>query len=130
MDIRPVTNSASPPSQLTADRQAGTASVVAHAAAQTSTPLETANPVQQPAAVPNQSQLKQAVENINKTIAAFSRDVEFSIDSDTDRTVVKVIDQNTKEVIRQIPSQETLEIAKAITHVIDKVQGLLIKQKA
>lgn len=130
MEIRPVTNSATLPSHLTADKPAGAASVVAHAAQQTSTPAQTTNPVQQPASVPSQSQLKQAVEDINKTMAALSRDVVFSIDNDTDRTVVKVVDQHTKEVIRQIPSEETLEIAKEITRVLDKVQGLIIKQKA
>ncbi|HEX7633662.1 MAG TPA: flagellar protein FlaG, partial [Noviherbaspirillum sp.] len=45
---------------------------------------------------------------------------------DTDRPVVKVVDQQTKTVIRQIPTEETLEIAKAL----DRVQGLLIRQKA
>ena len=40
--------------------------------------------------------------------------------------IVKVMDNATKEVIRQIPSVEMLAIAKAL----DKIQGLLIKQKA
>jgi len=40
--------------------------------------------------------------------------------------VVKVVDLETKEVIRQIPSPEVLEIAKAV----DQLQGLLIRQKA
>jgi flagellar protein FlaG len=40
--------------------------------------------------------------------------------------VVKVIDQNTQEVVRQIPSKEALEIAKSL----DKMRGLLIRQTA
>ncbi|MFC6521248.1 flagellar protein FlaG [Undibacterium arcticum] len=40
--------------------------------------------------------------------------------------MVKVVDQRTQEVIRQMPSPEALEIAKAL----DKMQGLLIRQKA
>jgi flagellar protein FlaG len=40
--------------------------------------------------------------------------------------VVKVIDRETQDVIRQIPSQEMLDLAQAL----DKLQGLLIKQKA
>ncbi|MFD2272939.1 flagellar protein FlaG [Undibacterium arcticum] len=39
--------------------------------------------------------------------------------------MVKVVDQRTQEVIRQMPSPEALEIAKAL----DKMQGLLIRQK-
>ena len=68
----------------------------------------------------------QAIENINKAVQAFSQKLEFSIDKDTDTFVVKVVDKETKEVIRQIPSEELLNIAKAL----DKLQGLLIKDKA
>jgi len=40
--------------------------------------------------------------------------------------VVKVVDKETKEVIRQMPSKEVVELAKAL----DKLQGLMIKQTA
>ena len=40
--------------------------------------------------------------------------------------MVKVIDRETEDIIRQIPSQEMLDLAKAL----DKLQGLLIRQKA
>ena len=40
--------------------------------------------------------------------------------------MVKIIDQHTREVVRQIPSVEALEIAKSI----DKMRGLLISQTA
>ncbi len=50
----------------------------------------------------------------------------FSIDDDTGRTIVKIVDSQTDEVIRQMPSEEVLAISKAI----DKLQGLLIKQQA
>ncbi len=71
-------------------------------------------------------QVNQAVKNINKSLQTLSQDLEFSVDNDSQRTVIKVIDQRTKEVIRQIPSQEVLEIAKTL----DNVKGLLIKQEA
>lgn len=68
----------------------------------------------------------QAVEKINTAVQAVSQKLEFSIDKDTDSFIVKVVDKETKEVIRQIPSEELLNIAKAL----DKLQGLLIKDKA
>lgn len=37
-----------------------------------------------------------------------------------------MIDRQTKEVLRQMPSEEAL----AIAHALDKLQGLMIKQKA
>ncbi|GAB3410112.1 flagellar protein FlaG [Massilia agilis] len=86
----------------------------------------TAQAVQQPDAAPPQAKLDEALKSINKSMQALSQEIEFSIDPDTDRTVVKVVDQRTKEVIRQMPSAETLEIAKAL----DRLQGLLIRQEA
>lgn len=70
--------------------------------------------------------VKQAVNDLNKAMQFMSRELEFSVDTDSDRTIVKVIDQQTREVIRQMPTKEALEIGKAL----EKAQGLLIKQTA
>ena len=70
--------------------------------------------------------VKQAVSEINKAMQFMSRQLEFSVDTDSERTIVKVIDQQTREVIRQMPTKEALEIGKAL----EKAQGLLIKQTA
>lgn len=40
--------------------------------------------------------------------------------------LVNIIDRITQEVIRQVPSEEWLTLARALT----KLQGLLIKQEA
>ncbi|MEN9866373.1 MAG: hypothetical protein RL748_1963 [Pseudomonadota bacterium] len=88
--------------------------------------VDTANAVQRPEDPNSLEQLNQAVKNINQSLSVLSQNLEFSVDTDSKRTVVKVIDQQTKEVIRQIPSKETLEIAKAL----DTVKGLLITQQA
>jgi flagellar protein FlaG len=49
----------------------------------------------------------------------------FSKDQDTGKTIIKVVDTATDTVIRQIPSEEAIAIAKSI----DKMQGLLINHK-
>jgi flagellar protein FlaG len=90
------------------------------------TALETAAAVKGPAPTPTLDQVTQAVSQLNKSSQAKSQGLEFSIDQDSKRTVVKVIDQTTKEVLRQIPSPEALEIAKSL----DSTKGLLIKQTA
>lgn len=97
--------------------------------AQNAVGTQITNPVEH--AAPSQKtytreQVNQAVEAINKTIQAASQNLEFSVDKDTSNVVVKVIDQQTKQVLRQIPTEEALEIAKSL----DKLQGLLIKQTA
>lgn len=126
MEVRPIgssVQSAPAPAANKAEPAVGTPIPVAVKPA--ASPVSLAA-VQQPGSVPNMEQVKQAVQEINKAMKSLSQDLEFSIDEDSDRTVVKVVDQQTKEVIRQVPSKEALEIARAL----DKVQGLLIRQQA
>ena len=91
-------------------------------AARPAAPIETTMAV--PA--PSSAQVAQAIQHINKALQEQSRNLEFSIDADSQRTIVKVVDQKTGEVLRQIPTEEALEIAKAL----DQASGLLIRQQA
>lgn len=70
--------------------------------------------------------LHAAVKKIEQLVQPAARDLRFSIDEDTGITVVKLIDTETQTVLRQIPTQEAMEISKAL----DKLQGLLVKDKA
>ncbi|MEO8837642.1 MAG: flagellar protein FlaG, partial [Herbaspirillum sp.] len=95
---------------------------------QTVTPAPTkvaAEPIARAVPPPSMAQLSQAVGELNKSMKSSASGVEFSIDTDSNRTVVKVVDQQTKEIIRQMPSVEALEISKALDHM----QGLLINHK-
>jgi flagellar protein FlaG len=92
-------------------------------APQSSNPVTPVGQAQQTA---TREQINKAVESINKTIQTSAQGVEFSVDNDLKEVVVKVVDQETKQVLRQIPTVEVLEIAKSL----DKLQGLLIKQTA
>jgi flagellar protein FlaG len=51
--------------------------------------------------------------------------LKIEIDGDTDRIVVKVLDDKSGEVIRQIPSQEMIEIAKRL----DAMQGIFVTKR-
>ena len=75
---------------------------------------------------PPLAQIQQALDEVREVIAPVAQNLLFSIDEDTGRTVVRVVDAETDEVIRQMPSEEILTISKAL----DKLQGLLIKQEA
>lgn len=75
---------------------------------------------------PNQTELLEAVAKVQKAVPPTASNLVFSIDDDSGRTVVKVVDSSTEETIRQIPSEEVLEIARAL----DKLQGLLLRQTA
>lgn len=95
----------------------------AAAPAESSNPVAPSDRTQKTASF---EQVTKAVQDINKTIQATHQGLEFSVDNGTHEVVVKLIDQQTKQVLRQIPTQEALEIAKSL----DKLQGLLIKQIA
>jgi flagellar protein FlaG len=71
--------------------------------------------------------LQQAIGEMNDFVATLNNNsLRFSIDNDTGKTVVKVLDTQTNELIKQIPTEEALAVAKAI----DKLKGLLVQQKA
>lgn len=75
---------------------------------------------------PKAEDVDKAVKTLNEAIQARNPQIEFTLDKDSSRTIVTVVDSSTKEVIRQMPSKEALELAKAI----DKIQSLLAKQTA
>lgn len=79
-----------------------------------------------PAQPPNQQQLQEAVERIRQVVAPAAQNLQFSIDKELGRTIVRVMDTSTNEVIRQIPSEEMVAISKAL----DKLQGLFVTQQA
>lgn len=101
------------PSTAKPNASAETQEAASHAAASVARPVD-------------RGQLKEAVEKVNKTIRALSQDLQFTVDEQTGIDLVKVVDKETKEVIRQIPSEEMVAIAKRL----DELRGLIIRQKA
>lgn len=83
------------------------------AATNTETVQETSVPAATQAQ-PNPAQLKEAVSKLNDYTQSISRKLSFSIEESTGRTVIKVYDAETDELIRQIPPEETLRLAEVI----------------
>ncbi|MCA1933574.1 MAG: flagellar protein FlaG [Calditerrivibrio sp.] len=69
--------------------------------------------------------LERVVKDINDTFANMNIARQFEIDRDLDKVVVKIMDTEKKEVIRQIPSEDTLRISKNIKEML----GLLFDTK-
>lgn len=44
--------------------------------------------------------------------------LEFSLDKDTNEMILKIIDSSTKEVVRQLPPELTLKIAKYVANMM------------
>ena len=74
----------------------------------------------------DKASLATAVNKLNEFVAPALQTVEFAIDEQSERIVVKVVDTETKKVLRQIPNDEVLAMSKTL----DKLQGLVIRQTA
>jgi len=72
------------------------------------------------------AQMKKALEAANRAVQSAGGSLQFSIDQETGKTLVRIIDTSTNQLIRQIPSEEMLAIARSL----DKLQGLLLEQQA
>jgi flagellar protein FlaG len=58
--------------------------------------------------------LKQAVSQLNDFVQSMQRNLQFSIDKESGTMVVKVIDAKNEKIIRQMPSEETLRLARSL----------------
>lgn len=82
---------------------------------------------------PSSEQLTNAVDSINRVMLQSNLNVEFVIDPNTNRPIVKMMDAKTGELIRQIPSEEMIAITRSIDQFLleHRLQhGLLLTQKA
>ncbi|WP_373975198.1 flagellar protein FlaG [Chitinibacter sp. SCUT-21] len=70
--------------------------------------------------------IRSALERVNEIAKTLKTGLEFTIDDDTKIQIVKVTDIESKDVIRQIPTEEVVRISKAI----DQLKGLLLSEKA
>jgi flagellar protein FlaG len=80
----------------------------------------------EPAVAFDKATLTGAVQKLNDYVAPALQTIQFSIDEESERIVVKVVDTATQKVLRQIPNEEVM----AITKTLDKLQGLVIRQTA
>ena len=77
-------------------------------------------------------ELQRLTENINKAIDNGSQQLRFEVDKETRSHIIKVVDKQTGEVIRQVPGEDLLKIRKALKEGMDKQQvpiGLLLDTK-
>ena len=84
----------------------------------------------------NEDQLKQSLQKLtessNQLAQMQDRKLEFTTSQESGRTIVKVIDKENDDVIRQIPSEEFIRVAEKISDLSEQVsaaQGLLFESK-
>ena len=75
----------------------------------------------------NEQNLDKAIAKINKYVQQIQRDLQFSVDDESGKTVIKVIDSESKELIRQIPEEIILQVAQSIE---ESHEGTLLEVEA
>lgn len=81
-------------------------------------------------------ELAQATQDISDYIQTVSRSLQISVDGDLGATVIKVLDTDTDEIVRQIPAEEILQIARflaeqqASADAAAPVKGLLMDSES
>lgn len=73
----------------------------------------------------NAAEIREAVAEINKAVKKVPTSLNFSVDEASKRFIVSVTDTNTGEVIRQLPGDAVLRIAKQL----ESLKGVVFDQK-
>jgi flagellar protein FlaG len=122
-----------PPQDVAAfDKEIKTASRTQQEAVKLPTDVVAAKAEAKAETAPTGAELGEAVESINQFVNAQMRTLNFSVDENSGKPVVKVVDFDTKDVIRQIPGEEVLKMASAIKRLqedLGSATGLLINSK-
>jgi flagellar protein FlaG len=95
--------------------------------ADTSPAIPASKATQQESTAADPAKLQEAVSKLNDYVQNIQRTLSFSVDKDTGRTIVKVYDSETNELIRQIPPEETVKLAQSIEQ---QTANLFVKERA
>lgn len=70
-------------------------------------------------------EIQQDIAKINDQLESMNRSIRFSIDEGTKDIVVRVVDENTGEVVMQIPPDELLKLRERLS----EMSGLLVREQ-
>ncbi|AXO62305.1 flagellar biosynthesis protein FlaG [Pseudomonas sp. phDV1] len=110
--------------QVPTQRQAGVGSE--SLSGQSPAPVREPSAASAPSAEMPREQLESVVANMQSAMQSIRRDINFQLDDSTGRVVVKVVDGSSGEVVRQIPSEEALELAARL----EDMRSLLFREEA
>ena len=78
------------------------------------------------------AEVKENLEKLNKYIPVTATNLIFEFDELGEPPIIKVLDKESEEVIREIPTEEFREVAKALDEFADKLtsKGMLFNHSA
>ena len=74
-------------------------------------------------------ELLQSAGKVQQMLAKAAPNLTFTVDQDSGRTVIKVVDPTTHEVLKQIPAEEILRMDKNLDQMIARLKGLLVDRQ-
>ncbi|MCP3666050.1 MAG: flagellar protein FlaG [Gammaproteobacteria bacterium] len=77
-------------------------------------------PLTQPAEV-DQKEIEEVVDDLNDFAQSVERQLEFSVDQDSGKTIIRVVDAETGETIRDIPPEEILNMQKQLRETSERL---------
>ena len=80
-----------------------------------------------PASTPSAEQLGNIVSKLQTQVGSAAADLQFSVDHDTGKSVVKVLEKTTNTVIWQFPSEQALQMSKDIERF---QKGFMVNKQA
>jgi len=65
--------------------------------------------------------VEQSIESVANFVNSVNKNVDFLVDEDSGRTIIKVIDVESQELIKQFPSEEIISMAKRIKELQEQI---------
>jgi len=90
------------------------------------TPVSTLDEKRTSSGQAEEKTLDEIVTNLNQHVQRTTRALHFHVDERYGRPIVSVVDKETNEVIRQIPTEVALQVADAL----DEVIGMMVSERA
>ncbi len=75
---------------------------------------------------PAAADLEKLVVEMQTKVSGYSPELQFSVDQDSGKTIVRMTDKTTKDVLWQFPSEDALQMAKELDRY---QQGLVLHSK-
>ncbi|MCH5340335.1 MAG: flagellar protein FlaG [Acetatifactor sp.] len=72
---------------------------------------------------PSNEQIRKAVEKLNRSMQ--NSEAVFGIHEDTNRVMIKIVDKSTKEVIKELPPEKTLDMIAKVW----ELAGILVDER-
>ena len=73
----------------------------------------------------NKDYVKRAIEEMNRKINNTNEEAIFGVHEDTNRIMIKIVDKDTKEIIKEFPPEKTLDMIAKVW----EMAGLLVDEK-